>query len=80
MAPYRTHKKYSKWSKDLTLIKDAKFAAAKAGVRPKDLEYVGLQTFEPYSTDAMHLWNVMNPKSPKYQSTIAGRIGAIRTF
>jgi len=61
------------WSKDSALVEDAKFVAQKAGVKPSDLEYVGVQSFKPLSNEAMHLWNVMDPKSPRYQSTISGK-------
>lgn len=60
------------WMSDPTLVADAKIAAKKAGVLPSALEYVGLQKFAPLSNDAMHLWNVMDPNSPKHGSTIAG--------
>ncbi len=62
----------SEWSKNPELVADAKLAAEKAGVSPDNLEYVGLQKFTPLSNDAMHLWNVTDPNSPKYQSTVAG--------
>ncbi len=60
------------WMSDPTLVADAAVAAKKAGVLPSALEYVGLQKFAPLSNDAMHLWNVMDPNSPKHGSTIAG--------
>jgi len=63
---------YEEWSKNPELVSEAKLAAEKAKVTPDNLEYVGLQKFTPYSNDAMHLWNVTDPSSPKYQSTVAG--------
>ncbi len=60
------------WRNHPKLVADAKLAAKKAGVRVDNLEYVGLQSFQPMSNDAMHLWNVKDPKSPQFESTIAG--------
>ncbi len=62
----------SEWSKNPELVSEAKLAAEKTGISPENLEYVGLQKFTPYSNDAMHLWNVTDPSSPKYGSTVAG--------
>lgn len=63
---------YEEWSKDPALVEDAGAAATKAGVKLEDLEYMGVQSFKPASTDAYHLWNVMNPESQLYKSTVAG--------
>ena len=61
---------YEEWSKDPALVKDAEVAAEEAGVELKDLEYIGLQSLKP--TDTYHLWNVTNPESPLYKSTVSG--------
>jgi phospholipid N-methyltransferase len=70
--PLKRGLSYEEWSKDPALVEDADAAAATAGVKPEDLEYMGLQSFKPASADAYHLWNVMNPESPLYKSTVAG--------
>jgi hypothetical protein len=62
----------SEWMKVPELSRDAQLAAKKVGVKPENLEYVGLQKFTPYSQDAMHMWQVVDETSPFFQSTIAG--------
>ena len=70
--PLRRGLSYEEWSKDPALVEDAKAVAAENGVKPESLEYLGVQSFRPNSTDAMHLWNVTDPNSPKFKSTVAG--------
>jgi tRNA nucleotidyltransferase (CCA-adding enzyme) len=70
---YETVKPYLRTKEDMRkeLTADAAEAAKKYGVSVKDLEYSGLQSFEPFLNHYMHLWTIMGPEDHKsYQSTI----------